>query len=333
MTVLKRRPGFTLVELLVVIAIIGVLVALLLPAVQAAREAARRMQCTNNLKQMGLATQNYHSAKGNFPPGALIEGPCCREPSKTGWPLEALPYMEMQNLYELLDPTVTIGHNNNQRLRESVAPGFSCPSDLPQELLIPDSGVEAGGFGGSGGAQKMFRTGSYRANTGRVKNQGSNGFAQGNETWYLAEDIRLNSGQERVPLGWRGPMHLVGYIDLEEESIRSIEDGTSNTLMIGEHATTTKPTRRTFWAYTWGGYTMSQAWDDPRMFLGDFDKCWLGSGNGDKRVCMAMWYSFHPGIVNFLRCDGSVTSIQRDIDLETFGALSSIAGGELVSDY
>ena len=320
----NTRTAFTLVELLVVIAIIGVLVALLLPAVQAAREAARRMQCTNNLKQMGLALQNHHSAKGKFPPGALIEGRCCNQPSKTGWTLEILPFMENQNLYQLLDPTVTIGHANNKALRESEAPGFSCPSDLPQTLLVPQSGIEAGWS-----LKREFRTGSYRANTGRVKNQGSNGTAKGNETWYLAEGLQDPSGNELVPRGWRGPMHLVGYIGLQEESMRSIEDGTSNTLMVGEQTTTTVPERRSFWAYTWGGYAMSQAWDDPRVFMGDYQKCQTLTGNGQQRVCMGGWYSFHPNIVNFLRCDGSVTNIQRDIDLETFGALCSIAGAEV----
>ncbi len=321
----KSHYAFTLVELLVVIAIIGVLVALLLPAVQAAREAARRMQCTNNLKQMGLALQNYHSAHQQFPPGALIEGACCDEPSKTGWSLEILPFMENQSLYSLYKPGLTIGHEDHKELREAVAPGYACPSDLPQELLIPASGPQ-GAWGQQG---QQFRTGSYRANTGRTKNQGSNGTAQGNETWYLAEELQVN-GEDRVPRGWRGPMHLVGYLDLEEEAIQNIEDGTSNTLMVGEHATITTPTRRTFWAYTWGGYAMSQAWDDPRMFLGDYEKCQnLPQGNGIHRVCMSMWYSFHPGSVNFLRCDGSVSSIQRDIDLEVFGGLCSIAGSEI----
>jgi len=83
---------------------------------------------------------------------------------------------------------------------------------------------------------------------------------------------------------------------------------------------------------------MSQAWNDPLMFLGDYDKCKQvvqnggGAAGSDSRVCMAMWYSFHPGIVNFLRCDGSVSAIQRDIDLLTFGALSSIAGGEVIPE-
>lgn len=321
--------GFTLVELLVVIAIIGVLVALLLPAVQAAREAARRMQCTNNLKQMGLALQNYHSARGEFPPGSDLspaEGVtrandnCCGAPSKTGWTLEILAYMENQTLYSMFDPTVTIGHVNNKILRESVAPAYSCPSDLPQELMVPDSGPE-GKWGSTSTGSNEFRTGSYRANTGRVDN---------NATWYLGENIAS------LPLGWRGPMHAKGTfsgrgpdIVLDVESFRNIEDGTSNTLMVGEQTTTTIPGRRSFWAHTWGGYAMSQGWSDPRQFLGDYSKCQMIPGPGGSRTCMAMWYSFHPDINNYLRCDGSVASISRSIDLVTFASLCSIAGAEV----
>ena len=207
----KTRSAFTLVELLVVIAIIGVLVALLLPAVQAAREAARRMQCTNNLKQMGLALQNYHSAHQQFPPGALIEGACCSEPSKTGWSLEILPFMENQSLYSLYKPGLTIGHIDHKELREAVAPGYACPSDLPQELLIPDSGQEA-----KWGLKREFRTGSYRANTGRTKNQGSSGTAQGNETWYLAEDIQVG-GEDRVPRDGVGPCIWLDILILKKK--------------------------------------------------------------------------------------------------------------------
>jgi len=331
----RSLVGFTLVELLVVIAIIGVLVALLLPAVQAAREAARRMQCVNNLKQVGLALQNYHSARNAFPPASDLspeEGDtrpndnCCDPISKTGWTLEILPFMENQTLYALFDPDVNIGHLNNQILRESVFPGYSCPSDLPQELMVPHSG-QAGGSSASwnGTLEREFRTGSYRANTGRTNTSAV--------TWYLGENVNL------VPFEWRGPMHAKGTFDLEDslaapggilklgvESIKNIEDGTSNTLMVGEQTTITVPERRSFWAYTWGGYTMSQAWNDPRQFLGDYKEC---RDTGGGKVCMAMWYSFHPQMNNFLRCDGSVTSISRDVDLVTFASLCSIAGGEI----
>ena len=92
-----KRRGFTLVELLVVIAIIGILVGLLLPAVQAAREAARRMQCGNNLKQMGLAFHNYADANKRFPPGNITDGPCCGTLSHTVWSVAILPYLEQSN--------------------------------------------------------------------------------------------------------------------------------------------------------------------------------------------------------------------------------------------
>src|SRR3989304_5587049 len=95
-----RRLAFTLVELLVVIAIIGVLVALLLPAVQAAREAARRMQCGNNLKQIGLAMHNYADANKKFAPGNITDGDCCGTLSHITWPISILPYVEQSALSE-----------------------------------------------------------------------------------------------------------------------------------------------------------------------------------------------------------------------------------------
>jgi len=93
---MKYKQGFTLVELLVVIAIIGVLVSLLLPAIQSAREAARRMQCTNNMRQIGIAMQNYHDTNGQLPVGS---NSCCWGT----WVVEVLPYLELQNLYDLYD--------------------------------------------------------------------------------------------------------------------------------------------------------------------------------------------------------------------------------------
>ena len=96
MPALKR--GFTLVELLVVIAIIGVLVALLLPAVQSAREAARRSACQNNLKQIGLALHNYHDTFLYFPPGGITLGGCCATPSYTSWSISILPFLEQTPL-------------------------------------------------------------------------------------------------------------------------------------------------------------------------------------------------------------------------------------------
>lgn len=125
------RTGFTLVELLVVIAIIGILVALLLPAVQSAREAARRAQCTNHLKQLGVAMHNYHSAHASFPPGSLRD--LDRGTSNFADPrfsphARLLPYLELQNLYDRLVWTKGWECDEHTPLRETLVPGFVCPS-------------------------------------------------------------------------------------------------------------------------------------------------------------------------------------------------------------
>jgi prepilin-type N-terminal cleavage/methylation domain-containing protein/prepilin-type processing-associated H-X9-DG protein len=135
-----RRSGFTLVELLVVIAIIGILVALLLPAIQAAREAARRSECVNNLKQIGIAWQNYHDTFGSFPPSYVDNGAEIR----WGWGLLILPFMEQQALYDQIDPVRWGGQGGNavhdpsdtNGLREPIQ-AYRCPSDAglgPDEL-------------------------------------------------------------------------------------------------------------------------------------------------------------------------------------------------------
>jgi len=122
----KRRNAFTLVELLVVIAIIGILVGLLLPAVQAAREAARRMQCTNNLKQIGLALHNYHDAHRSFPLGHLFPG----QGAGTGWTwtLAILPFIEQGSLYQNIDVRLPVKDPVNLPFAVSKVPNSRCPS-------------------------------------------------------------------------------------------------------------------------------------------------------------------------------------------------------------
>src|SRR5438046_1669421 len=128
----SRRQGFTLIELLVVIAIIGVLIGLLLPAVQKVREAAARTQCKNNLKQIGLAFHNYHAAQGSFPPGfasqaATVDGPSLGP--GWGWAAHLLPYFEQDNLYRQIDFTKDIAHPANAQARMTSLRIFLCPSD------------------------------------------------------------------------------------------------------------------------------------------------------------------------------------------------------------
>ena len=118
------RTGFTLVELLVVIAIIGVLVALLLPAVQSAREAARRMQCKNNLKQVGLALHSYHTAHGVLPFGSDYANG-----NRSTWAMFILPYIERQAHYDLFDHSLPLVHADNTPACETIVPTYLCPSD------------------------------------------------------------------------------------------------------------------------------------------------------------------------------------------------------------
>src|SRR3954470_8220971 len=123
MSVYSRR-AFTLVELLVVIAIIGVLVALLLPAIQAAREAARASQCKNNLKQLGIALHNYHDSLGRLPPGWFANQP--EGDPGWGWSLSLLHYVEQHSLELSIKRHLSIADAANQQARESVVPVFLC---------------------------------------------------------------------------------------------------------------------------------------------------------------------------------------------------------------
>jgi prepilin-type N-terminal cleavage/methylation domain-containing protein len=129
----SARRAFTLVELLVVIAIIGVLVGLLLPAVQAAREAARRMQCSNNMKQIGLAIHNYESAHKRLPNGFNSFNQT-GSPG-WGWAANILPFMEGSNVYDQIDTKIPIDHPSHATIRTTVLPTYLCPSDITEALF------------------------------------------------------------------------------------------------------------------------------------------------------------------------------------------------------
>jgi prepilin-type N-terminal cleavage/methylation domain-containing protein len=323
---LRPSCGFTLVELLVVIAIIGVLVALLLPAVQAAREAARRSQCSNNLKQIGLAVLNYESAKKRFPAGASALNYVIDSRRESTWTVDILPYAEQQQLHDLWDPTADFSAPINQVLRESFVETYICPSDIEtDELAIPETG-QGGGV--------RWAPGSYRGVAGAAP--GTSG-----DLYWDNPRANLRENMEGLPDETRGPLHAVllrvrDQRQLQPVSTQSITDGLSNTLLAGEYHTLTRPqadrVRRTLWCYAYTSYNSSSGVRDrPWTLLPDYNACTaLDSGQHN---CKRGWGSLHAGnIIQFAKCDGSVSSISSDIDINLFVDLTTIQGGEIPID-
>jgi prepilin-type N-terminal cleavage/methylation domain-containing protein len=300
------RPGFTLVELLVVIAIIGVLVALLLPAIQAAREAARRSQCSNNLKQIGLAILNYESAVGRLPAGSTTDAADIGGPYFGTWTVDILPYLEQQALYDLWDKTVDFSHINNRKLRETFLASYLCPSDQDlAELTMPESGP---------GLSVPWAPGSYRAMSGYSLGE------DGNHYW---DNPQYLSYPNEMPDWRRGAMYSVarepsGSRRLKAVKLKEILDGTSQTLLVGEYHTQTFPSRRTLWAYAYTSYNQSGAIPQSRILIPDYLRCGAIGGIGD-HTCKRAWGSLHAGNqIQFVYCDGSVRSIEQDIDMNIF---------------
>jgi prepilin-type N-terminal cleavage/methylation domain-containing protein len=321
-----RSRGFTLVELLVVIAIIGILIALLLPAVQAAREAARRSQCSNNLKQIGLGLQNYADANKTFPPGTVNHDHCCGTLSEMVWTISILPYLELSNLHEQFDFTKKVEDPFNVNVLKQTLPVYNCPTDPNiTKLIEPASGP-------GNDTNQLFMAGSYR---------GMAGVAHNNPPTYAYWDSTDAVSATATP-SKRGVLHWVGklnggnrfwpatatsYVSLGE-SPQTILDGTSNSLMVGEYYTLTEPRRTTMWGYAYTSYALSGATPESRTLLGDWNKC---VAQGDGNPCKRAWGTLHAGgIIQFLKCDGSVASISPNISMTTFISLSTIAGGEAV---
>jgi prepilin-type N-terminal cleavage/methylation domain-containing protein len=339
--------AFTLVELLVVIAIIGILVALLLPAIQAARESARRVQCANNLKNIGLSIHNYNSARNKFPPGVVYDTWVYSGTMNVynGWSREIMPYAEDTSLQQLYLPVVNgvnvkVTDPTAKQFRETYVPMQHCTSDYESEVLIPAYGPD-----GSGGTNDNitdaqastdqqhphYRTGSYRGNAGR---------SDGYTTWYQYEDIPPSNGSATANgarKGWRGPLHAVvmpggahpaSVYDMRQESFKDITDGASKTLLIGE-STNRYNRRRTFWAFTFGTFILSQTIPYAPTLWGDYERCVALPDYGTAyRSCKGAWGSNHTGGMNAQLCDGSGQFISFDIDLQVFAAMGSIAGGE-----
>jgi prepilin-type N-terminal cleavage/methylation domain-containing protein/prepilin-type processing-associated H-X9-DG protein len=311
MTNRTPRRGFTLIELLVVIAIIAVLIALLLPAVQAAREAARRSQCVNNMKQIGLAMHNYHATNNTFPLGSIqAPGTSATWPSapslRTPWTFQILPFLEGGNLANALNYSVGIsgpsgnGATLNMTVIATRVSTFNCPSDVPQ-FFFP---------GGT-------------PNTWRLKfNYGAN--------WGNTDLLQVNVGTTTF---------LSSPFTFDKVyGINAITDGTSNTLLNSELLQCSSSDERSEW---WNDVTCQfmttvtpnstvpdnldyycvnmPAQNQPCVAVGSYGVQFLGSR------------SHHPGGVNSLFADGSVKFIKSTVSLPIWQALGSIQGAEVIS--
>lgn len=311
-----RPCGFTLVELLVVIAIIGVLVSLLLPAVQAAREAARRIQCSSNLKQLGLAALNYESARGELPPGGV--GTSAQHKNfatqYTNWAIELLPYVEQQSLFDLYDQDMPNTHANNFPILKSRLPIQECPSSA----LLPDlhyspklehvEGLAAGSYKGVSGARFNGNNGFYDFPGHAIKTQ------------RVAE--------------LRGALHFVGVGEFDAVKIKDVSDGTSNTLLFGEYSTPEsteeheRATATPLWASTYAYHNLGAVQEESYTRTPNFDTCLQVNGNRWWQ-CDRAFASFH-GVIQFARCDGSISAINPSIDGEIFIAMGTISGSDLI---
>jgi len=307
--------GFTLIELLVVIAIIGLLMALLLPAIQRVREAANRMRCSNNLKQIGIALHNYHNDFNSLPPGGVTEGCCCGTRSGATWTIYILPYMEQDALYKQYNFNAFNEDTVNAPVVQAIVkPYYTCPSDIETDRLdFPESGPGSG---------LLYRRGSYRAVSG-----GSDG-----TNWF--DDCCGAQPQGSLPRNWRGALHSTCQMNnLTTERIDDIQDGTSNTIIVGEYTNRDRPRRRTFWAYTYTSYNQSSIIQgQPRSLLNEYNRCAAIGGTGGDNPCKRGFASMHAGgIINFLFGDGRVMPIRTSVDINLLFALATIQNGEMVN--
>lgn len=329
----SRRPGFTLIELLVVIAVISVLISLLLPAVQQAREAARRTQCRNNLKQLGLAMHNYVSTFGGFPMGknttqktGVVNGVTT---TTTNLPAQAriLPFLDQANLYALINFNVAGNDPTNAVPYATTIPGFLCPSDNDSE------GNLVGGRS------------SYYTNTGTNVINGLPGLTVGSTNYGMP-----------MP---NGPIYQDSYVRFS-----AITDGSSSTALMSERRlgdgsnSISTPGSDTFQPGTYPNndndvYQQCHSFDVTNL-------AYQGKSNGgvpwilpdhtttyyfhilgpNDLSCMfppsriaTTANSRHVGGVTLLMCDGSVRFGSSNVDLSVWRAIGTINGGELVGDF
>jgi prepilin-type N-terminal cleavage/methylation domain-containing protein len=293
------RRGFTLIELLVVIAIISVLVALLLPAVQAAREAARRAQCQNNLKQIGLALHNYHDALGSFSMGYVARRDTDPHATAPGWGWAALilPQLEKAPVYASINIGLPIEFAANSTSRLTAMSDYVCPSDRGTgKFTVTDEG---------GTALAECQTISYAGSYGRGGDVAD--FPEAGNGLFLRNRI---------------------------VRISEIIDGTSNTFAVGERGSLLT---RTSWAGAVNNGVCTVSPHSPSQSIGIEEGAVQTMAHTGSAVVNSPeadpddFFSPHPGGAYFLLGDGSVRFIKQSVNMEVYRGLSSRNGGEVIS--
>lgn len=314
-----RRHAFTLVELLVVIAIIGVLIALLLPAVQQAREAARRMQCTNNMKQLGLAMHNYHDVIGSLPPAYVFTGDTSHNRiALWSWGAMLSPYFEQNAAYDVLDVgrDSAVAAVNNAAKRKVIQTPLSavrCPSDS--------------------GPQLHNNSGDVRKYRDTIANSNRHGIVSN----YV---VNNSSGQVRNFRGTPNGNADGPFFRNSGMGLRDFVDGTSNTIIIGErhYKKSDGSGNEARGAMFWGtnGYDDNSDRGLASVAAGGHRKINCPENN----QCRRAYASNHPGGSQFCLGDGSVRFIAETIEHNTnanvnstFEYLLSLNDGNVVGDF
>ena len=304
-SIMKRRSGFTLVELLVVIAIIGILIGMLMPAVQMVREAARRTSCGNNLKQLGLAIQNFEGSFMAIPPARGAD-------EFLTWPVYLMPYLENQNLYERLDITQKYRYQDSEAIKNTM-PTMLCASrnrTYPNISRYETKGYHVGAVGdyaGNAGTSQYLIDDAWAKFHQQVDGVFNSGFSKDNP---VVGEVLSGGGAGRYEFA-------------------NVVDGLSSTIFLGEKYVSIY------------GVQHPGGWGDGSIYHGDEPEAFIRIGGYGLKIAagesqtiapgdMPVFGSSHPTLVNFVLGDGSVQSYKSILDETTLFRLCSRKDGELV---